>query len=278
MTDSHEVSRRLELAKTIAISAGQLTLQHFRSRSLEIIEKSDGSPVTIADQQAETHLREIITEVFPEDSIVGEEFGRSEGESGFCWVLDPIDGTKSFISGVPLYGTMVAVMDYRSNSAGDAIIGAVHMPGLDEGIYAASGQGAWYYQGKAAPQPARVSTTSELRQGVLLTSAVDGFALREDCPTGFLEKLSSEFRFCRTWGDVYGYLLVATGRADVMIDPELHLWDAAAVYPIITEAGGKFTAWNGQSSVSEGDGIGSNGLLHSLLLEKILSHREPRPT
>ncbi len=272
MNDSQEVSRRLELAKTIAISAGQLTLQHFRSRSLEIIEKSDGSPVTIADQQAETHLREIISEVFPDDSIVGEEFGRSEGESGFCWVLDPIDGTKSFICGVPLYGTMVAVMDYRHNPAGDAIIGAVHMPGLDEGIFAATGQGAWHYQGTAAPQPARVSTTSELRQGVLLTSAVDGFAIRADCPIGFLEKLAGEFRFCRTWGDVYGYLLVATGRADVMIDPELHLWDAAAVYSIITEAGGKFTAWNGETTVSGGDGIGSNGHLHSSLLKKLSGH------
>ena len=164
--DPQTVSR-LELARQIAIAAGRLTLNYFRSKDLEIIVKDDGSPVTAADQAAETYLRQQILDHFPTDSIVGEEFGVTQGSSGFCWVLDPIDGTKSFVTGVPLYGTMVGVLDQRESLEGVACIGAVHIPGLDEGIYAATGQGAWHYRGSAAPQRASVSKTDLMKEGIV---------------------------------------------------------------------------------------------------------------
>ena len=207
-----EIQRRLELAKQLARSAGQLTLKYFQTDRFEVIRKSDGSPVTIADQETETYLRSEILHAFPQDEIVGEEFGVSPGSSGFCWALDPIDGTKSFISGVPLYGTMVAVLDERDPAQRTAIIGAIHIPGLDEGIFAATGQGAWHYRGDGAPARAMVSQTRELSDSVFVTSSIEGFQKR-GATRPFLS-LASQVRFARTWGDVYGYLLVATGRAD----------------------------------------------------------------
>lgn len=258
------ISARYQLAQRIARQAGVLTLKYFQTDSFEVMRKKDGSPVTIADQEAENWLRQAITNEFPDDAIVGEEFGISAGTSGFCWALDPIDGTKSFISGVPLYGTMVAVIDQRDPSNKQAVIGAVHIPGLSEGIYAASGQGAWHYRGDSAPVAARVRKTSELSQAVILSSSVEGFRRRRDGSS--LEALAQQVQFARTWGDVYGYLLVATGRADAMIDPEMNIWDAAAVQPIIEEAGGRFSDWNNIPTFENRDSVGSNGLIHEAVL------------
>lgn len=258
------ISTRYQLAQRIARQAGELTLKYFQTDQFEIIRKSDGSPVTVADQESETFLRQAIAQEFPEDAIVGEEFGVTAGSSGFCWALDPIDGTKSFISGVPLYGTMVAVIDQREASDPRAIIGAVHIPGLNEGIFAATGQGAWHYRGNAPPIRARVRNQSELSKAVVLSSSVEGFRRRQDGAS--FEELAQKVQFARTWGDVYGYLLVATGRADAMIDPEMNVWDAAAVQPIIEEAGGRFTDWQNIPTFENRDSIGSNGLIHEAVL------------
>ncbi len=259
-----EIQPRFELAKRLARSAGQLTLKYFQTDRFEVIRKSDGSPVTIADQETETHLREEILRAFPQDAIVGEEFGSTAGSSGFCWALDPIDGTKSFITGVPLYGTMVAVLDERDREQRTAVIGAIHIPGLDEGIFAATGQGAWHYRGDSEPVRAKVSATRLLSESVFVTSSIEGFAKRGSSQP-FLS-LANQTRFARTWGDVYGYLLVATGRADFMVDPEMSIWDAAAVQPIIEEAGGRFTDWRNVPTFDGGDAVGSNQLLHAQIL------------
>ena len=251
---------RLELAIEISKSAGRLTLDYFQTDRFQVERKRDGSPLTIADQESEKHLRARIAERFPEDGIVGEEFGEQAGNNDVRWVLDPIDGTKSFVSGVPLYGTMVGI-----EIGGVAKIGAVYIPGLDEGIYACSGQGAWHYKGDGEPVRAAVSQKTDLSDCVLVTSEVEGFYKREAGEV--YQGLAQQVFIARTWGDVYGYLLVATGRVDIMIDPELNVWDACAVKPIIEEAGGRFTDWAGEDRIDGGDGIGTNGRVHDQVLK-----------
>lgn len=254
-----ELTGRLELAVSAAREAGQSTLDHFRSDSLTVEIKSDRSPVTVADRGAEELLRSRIVAAFPEDAILGEEFGEQAGTSGYRWILDPIDGTKSFVAGVPLYGTLVAV-----EHGGRSVIGVIYVPALDEGVYAAVGRGAWQIRGADAPRAARVSPCAELGEAVLLTSE-----MRYPTPARqqVLGRLLESTRINRTWGDCYGYLLVATGRADVMIDPIMALWDIAALQPIIEEAGGRFTDWQGNPTIYSAEGVATNGRLHDAVLE-----------
>lgn len=260
MNNDPEIQTRLELANRIAKEAGEITLGLFQTDQFKVEKKGDGSPLTIADQKSETHLRAEIAKAFPNDAIVGEEFGETPGTSGFKWALDPIDGTKSFISGVPLYGTMVAVtVDDR------AVVGSVYIPGLDEGIYASRGNGSWTFRGDGEPVRARVSEKQDLSDSVFVTSEVEAFTERGAAQA--YKQISDLVYFSRSWGDVYGYLLVATGRVEVMIDPMLSIWDAAAVQPIIEEAGGRFTDWTGNDSITAGEAIGSNGRVHDAILQ-----------
>ena len=164
---------RLELARQIAHEAGQLTLRYFRAPGVAVERKSDDSPVTIADREAEQLLRRRIAERFGEDGVLGEEFPEKEGTSPYRWILDPIDGTKSFVSGVPLYGTLVAV-----TQDGKPLIGVINIPALGESVYAASGAGAWYLWGDRPPCPAQVSTTKKLADSLFCTSEVPSFAVR----------------------------------------------------------------------------------------------------
>jgi len=266
-----ELLNRLAVANRIAKSAGQITLKYFQTDDFSVDYKGDGSPLTNADRESETHLRAEIQAAFPDDAIVGEEFADKPGTSDYGWILDPIDGTKSFISGVPLYGTMVAVEEIDANATGrQAIIGSVYFPGLDEGMFAAKGQGAFSFKGDHSPKPAKVSTQSDIAKSVLLTTSVSDFELR-NAQQPFAE-LANRFYFSRTWGDVYGYYLVAVGRAEAMIDPELNVWDAAAVQPIIEEAGGHYSDWNGEPKIDTGDAVGSNGFFHDEIL-KILNSK-----
>lgn len=249
------IERRLQLALEIARQAGDLTLQYFRQSGLQVDSKADATPVTAADRGAEQLLRERIAEAFPADAILGEEFPVRDGTSGYRWILDPIDGTKSFIHGVPLYGTLIGV-----EHEGDSRIGVIRIPAMDEMVYAAAGQGAWHVIGHAAPQPARVSTLGPLNQSLFLTSSVASFgkAGRHDV----FDRMLASCRLTRTWGDCYGYMMVATGRAEVMIDPIVSLWDVAALKPIIEEAGGRLTDWQARPTIHSGQCIATNGLLH----------------
>jgi len=262
--NSLEISRRLESARQFAVQAGQQTLELFQSERLNVEKKQDKSPVTEADRNAELFLRKVIEREFPADGIVGEEFEEKPGQSPARWILDPIDGTKSFICGVPLYGTMVGV-----EVEGRPTIGVVYIPGQDEGIFAMTGGGAWHFKGKRPPQPALVSSVDKLENAVLLTSESETFADRDAGEV--YQRLADQVYFSRTWGDCYGYLLVATGRADIMIDPLLNIWDAAAVSPIITEAGGAFVDWAGESRIDAGESVGAN----QLLLEQVLEITRP---
>lgn len=262
------LNERLQLAIEIARQAGELTLQYFQQGNYQVEHKADHSPVTIADQQAEQLLREKITATFPNDGIVGEEYGEQEGSSGYCWVLDPIDGTKSFISGVPLYGTLVGVVHQQQS-----VIGVIFMPALNEMVYAATGQGAWHVRADGVPGPAHVSSTDSLSEATLVTTQIDSFANRQAMEA--FHSLEKQTRIVRTWGDCYGYLLVATGRAEVMVDPVMNLWDAAAVQPVMLEAGGSFTDWQGNPSIQHGEGIGTNGQLLAEVLEITATYPKP---
>lgn len=270
MTDTFvpEVARRLDAAVRFALQAGEVTLRHFRNLALVVERKGDGSPVTLADREAEQTLRKLIAAEFPTDAIVGEEYGVSAGDSGYTWVLDPIDGTKSFIHGVPLYTTLIGVLHGESTESGTPQLGVIHAPATGETVYATTGGKAWSLgPGSSEPRPARVSSQDSLGKSLVLTSEVASFGLHAggDALPRYLE-LQAQARLCRTWGDGYGYLMVATGRAEVMLDPVMNLWDAAALAPVIEGAGGRFTDWRGVATVHSGDSIATNGVLHPAAL------------
>jgi histidinol phosphatase-like enzyme (inositol monophosphatase family) len=268
------IAARLSLAVEIAEQAGKLTLRYFRHPDLQIDRKRDDSPVTIADREAEALLRQRIGEQFPDDAILGEELGETAGNTDFRWVLDPIDGTKSFIHGVPLYTTLVAVLEQQT-----PVAGVIHAPATGETVYASTGQGCWYMEANrygGAPEQARVSGVADLGEALVLTSDVRSHA-RQRQPDALesyiqLEKMA---RLGRTWGDAYGYLLVATGRADVMIDPIMNLWDVAPIQPIIEEAGGRFCDWKGVATVHSGESIATNNHLAEAVLA-IMGGSEPQ--
>ena len=258
--DADEITRRLDLAVDAARKAGNITLEYFRTDDLVVELKQDKTPVTIADHKAERYLRDTIAAAFPEDGILGEEFAEQKGASGYRWIIDPIDGTKSFIHGVPLYGTLLG-LEY----GGQCVLGVIRIPALDECLYAAKGQGAWYFVGHNQPKPARVSQRKPLAKALFVTSEVISFD--QTGRRAAYDRLQAATRLTRTWGDCYGYLMVATGRADLMVDPVMSIWDAAALLPILEEAGGTFTDWQGRNTIYTGEGIATNGLILAEVLE-----------
>lgn len=268
----HDVAIRLKAALTAVAAAAASTLERFCDPQLAVDLKDDRSPVTEADRAAEAILRERLLGGFPTDSFLGEESGSAAGTSGFEWIVDPIDGTKSFIRGVPLYATLVGC-----RYAGQGVLGVIAIPALGELIYASQGQGAWHLPAGHAPgqQPtrARVSSRTALGNALWCTSATTAFAERgrDDAR----EKLNRHCGLARTWGDGYGYLLVATGRAEIMVDPIMNAWDAAAVEPIIREAGGRFSDWDGQDRIDGGEGVATNGQLHREVLGLLAADDTP---
>jgi len=259
-----EKDDRLKIAVEIAREAGDLTLKYFRRDDLVVDRKSDESPVTVADRSAEELLRARIAKRFSGDGIIGEEFGEESGNSGYQWILDPIDGTKSFIHGVPLYTTLVAVL-----RDGEPILGVIHAPAVGETVYAAKGAGCWYLGGPSdRPRAARVSGVKDLNKSLLLTTEIASFTThrKKDAVDAFLQ-LQRAARLCRTWGDGYGYMMVATGRAEIMIDPIVNIWDAAPLQTVIEEAGGCFTDWKGNSTIHSGEAVATNGCVTEDVLE-----------
>jgi histidinol phosphatase-like enzyme (inositol monophosphatase family) len=238
--------RLLDDAVAIARAAGDTTLAWFRSPDLVVDRKGDGTPVTEADRGAEAHARAVLAEAYPDDAILGEEEGESAGSSGRRWLLDPIDGTKAFTRGVPLYTTLVAVEDEHGIA-----VGVIHMPALRETVWAGRGRGCW-----CDGTPARVSTRTSLRGAVLTTSGFDYW------PEASLVGVRRSELLMRTWGDGYGYALVATGRAEAMVDPVVAPYDVAPMPVILAEAGGRFSDWSGADRIDGGTGLATNGPLH----------------
>lgn len=246
-----------------ALAAGDLTLTHYRTSDLVVEAKSDDSPVTIADKSAEQLVRKRIGETFTDDTVQGEEFADAIGASRYRWIVDPIDGTKSFVCGVPLYSTLLALLIDDKPFAG-----IIHIPALGETICAADGMGCWYRAASNASwTEARVSSKSAVASAVLLTSQRDLFA-RRGAEANFTA-LENAAWVTRTWGDGYGYLLVATGRAEIMVDPRCNPWDVAAMGPIMSEAGGRFSDWKGVASCTSGEGVATNGKLHDEVLRAL---------
>lgn len=260
MSIANNLPSRIDFARNIALEAGEFTLKYFNNPDLIVERKNDESPVTVADRGAEELLRKRIEEFFPEDSILGEEFPDKMGTNDYRWLLDPIDGTKSFIHGVPLYSTLIGL-----EKAGETIIGVIAIPALGEVIWAENSSGAWYTTAQSPePRPAKVSNCQNLADALFVTSEVITFD-RFEREKAYKE-LESKTRLTRTWGDAYGYFMVATGRADIMVDPALSPWDAGPLLVILREAGGKFTDWNGEATIFGDDGIGTNGHLHNDVL------------
>ena len=261
-----EIEQRLALAIRIAKMAGEQTLRYFKQKNYFVELKEDRTPVTIADQSAEKVMRKAIAEAFPQDSILGEEFGESRGESDYYWILDPIDGTKSFISGVPLYSTLVGLVVGEQ-----PVAGVIYLPALDEGVYASLGAGAWHFQGEQTPELAQVSGCPDLHAALFLTSEVKTFAERSG--KNVYSDLEEAVGLARTWGDGYGYFLLATGHAELMIDPVASIWDIAPMLPIITEAGGTFTNWQGEPTIRSEEAVATNGLIFDDVM-KILQRQD----
>ena len=248
------MSRELAFALATAREAGAVTLGYFGSEHLGLERKADGSPVTRADREAEHLLVERIRATFPDDGILGEETGETPGRSGRRWILDPVDGTKSFVHGVPLYGTLVAL-----EAEGAAVLGVVHLPALRETYFAARGEGAWWARelgGQESTRAARVSAVDRLDGALLCTTSRRGFD-RVGC-AGFYERLRARVGSERGWGDCYGHMLVATGRAEIMVDPVVAIWDCAALQPILEEAGGRFVDLSGARTHRGGSAISTN--------------------
>lgn len=259
---------RTTLALEIAQEAGELTCEYFNNPALVVERKKDGTPVTAADRGAEELLRRRISEAFPDDSILGEEYPEKQGTSGWRWILDPIDGTKSFIHGVPIYSTLVGV-----EKDGQSQAGVIWIPALKEGVWAERGSGAWWIHPKL-PQavPARVSDVDSFDQALFLTSEVKTF--NEVGRRGAYELMESQCGLTRTWGDAYGYYLVATGRADVMLDPALGDWDAGPLLVVLEEAGGHFTDWRGEATIYHKEGLAVNAALFRQTLDAIRPFRD----
>jgi histidinol-phosphatase len=240
----------LGFAVDLVATAGELTLRWFRAADLAVDTKADGTPVTAADRAAERLVRERIADRFPDDGVLGEEEPELLGRSGRRWIVDPIDGTKAFTRGVPLYSTLLALHD-RDVPA----LGVIGLPALGQAVYAGRGLGCW-----SDGRPARVSETPTLDGGYLTSS---GYSHWSDDALLAVKHAGCELR---TWGDGYGYALVATGRVDAMVDPAVDLYDVAAMPVILAEAGGRFTSVDGRDDAGGGSGVATNGRIHEELL------------
>jgi len=261
-SEKFELKARLELALEASAKARDLILQHYQSPDLKVDRKSDNSPVTIADRGAEEILRAEITRAFPEDSILGEELPPVEGTNEFKWILDPIDGTKPYTHGVPLFGTLLGLEEN-----GKLVMGVCRFPALDEVVYAIKGEGAWWKIRDQEPRRAKVSDKSQLSESVFCTTTMTRWETIGKQKA--YETLCRGSYLARGWGDCYGHMLVATGRAEVMIDPVLSPWDAAALVPILEEAGGHWIDFAGKPSIYTGNGMAVNAALKDEILQII---------
>lgn len=247
----------LKSLTTVARLAGLVALEHFRTK-LTVETKSDGSPVTVADREAEQVARDWIHAHFPDDTVLGEEAGVQQSLSNERrWVIDPIDGTKTFVRGVPFWGTMIGI-----ESEGSVLGGVVYCPAVEELVVAVSGEGCWH-NGRRC----HVSDVSDIARATILTTS-SSFVGRPDREAKW-RSLTQQAGLVRTWGDCYGYVLVATGRADVMVDNRLNVWDYAPLVPIIREAGGVITSWRGSVEFG-GDAIATNALLSDYVRQALL--------
>lgn len=241
---------RYEAAVEATRKAGRLAAGYF-DQNLAVEWKQDESPVTVADREAETLLRQTLEENFPEDGYLGEEHGNRPGTSGYRWIIDPIDGTRNFVRGIPVWGTLVG-LEYR----GETIAGVVDAPALGFTYRALRGDGAYRND-----RPIHVSAVDRIEEATVLFTVLSSFD-REGKRDGFYD-LVLQAQVQRGYGDFYGHMLVAQGSADLMVEFGVHVWDVAAVKPIVEEAGGRFSDWSDVPTIERPDVLTSNGRLHA---------------
>ncbi len=247
----------LTFARQLAQRAGNITLEHY-NKGIRHDLKADETPVTAADRATEQFIRGEIEKIYPTHAIVGEEYGEKAGAGNpFRWVIDPIDGTKSFIRGVPFYSVLIAL-----EIEGVSRVGAVCFPALNEVLSAADGLGCWWNDKRA-----HVSDVSEWKQAVFVYTSWSGFRTRKRLD--LFERLHKECFYGRGWGDAYGIAMVATGRAEVQLEPVVSIWDVAPFPPIFREAGGFFGSWTGEEGHTHGEGFACNAALKDKVLELI---------
>jgi histidinol-phosphatase len=251
----------LALALELADTADAITMRHFRSVDLRVESKPDTTPVTEADRSVERAIRERLAAVRPGDAVVGEEYG-ARGSGDRRWIVDPVDGTKNFVRGVPVWATLIALQD-----RGDGLVGVVSAPALHRRWWAARGHGAF-----ADGIPIGVSKVAALGNAHFSYSSLTGWAAQRRL-AGFLELADTVWR-TRGFGDFWSHMLVAEGGADIAAEPEVSLWDLAALQVVVEEAGGRFTDLAGQPTCDGGSAVSSNGLLH----DDVLRLLAPRPS
>ncbi|HYN96214.1 MAG TPA: histidinol-phosphatase [Pilimelia sp.] len=255
----------LSLAHVLADTADSIAMARFRALDLHVESKPDLTPVSDADTAVEQALRAALGRSRPRDAVLGEEYGSTAAAAGpgsRRWVIDPIDGTKNFIRGVPIWATLIALLE------GDRpVVGLVSAPALGRRWWAASGHGAYAGRHPAAAGPIRVSGVDRLDDASFCFSDLRGWEEAGRLPA-MLDVMRATWRN-RAYGDFYGYMLVAEGAVDAMVEPELSLWDVAALVPIVTEAGGTFTDLAGHAAPGAGSAVASNGRLHEDLLDRL---------
>jgi histidinol-phosphatase len=247
------VGSDLDFALALADIADEVTMRHFRSPELVVETKADLTPVSLADRAAEVALREAIVRERPGEAVVGEEFG-AEGAAPVRWILDPIDGTKHYVRGIPLWATLIAL-----EREGGVVVGVASAPALGGRWWAERGSGAF-----ANGEPIRVSTVSRMEEAAFSHASVRSLYARGH--ESAVRSLGDRAWMERGYGDFWQHVLVAEGRLDFALDPVVSLWDLAAVQLIVEEAGGRFTDFDGVARPDGGSGISSNGLLHDEVL------------
>ena len=258
-----DLAADLTLAHQLADAADAITTARFGAADLQVEAKPDLTPVTDADRAVEQALRGILAGDRPDDAVLGEEFGTGPGESAQRrWVIDPIDGTKNFVRGVPVWATLIGLLD-----GDDPVLGMVSAPALGRRWWGHRGGGAWTAQRGSDPRRLSVSRVSRLEDASLSFASLSGWAAlgRRERFVALTERVWRS----RGYGDFWSYMLVAEGAVDVAAEPELSLWDMAALAPIVTEAGGRFTGLDGVDGVLQGNAAASNGLLHGALLDAV---------
>lgn len=253
-----ELAELLTLALRAAELAGRVVMPVYAG-GFTVERKADRTPVTEADRNAELQLRRFFERETPAFGLLGEEFGESAGDGRHRWIIDPIDGTKSFIHRVPLFGTLIAL-----EQDGEPVLGVIACHAVGETVAAARGLGA-----RLNGEPVRVSPVADLAEATLTMTSFARTAARY--PRGYAS-LVERCGLARAWGDCYGYLMVATGRAEIMLDPDMSIWDAAALQPIIREAGGAFSQWDGNPALGN-SAVATNGLLHEAVLDLLALDR-----
>jgi histidinol-phosphatase len=255
----------LALAHMLADTADSISVPRFRALDLHVTEKPDLTPVSDADTSVEKAIRATLARTRPRDAVLGEEFGATPAAAGSGkrqWVIDPIDGTKNFVRGVPIWGTLIALMEDET-----PVVGLVSAPALGRRWWGALGHGAYAGRHASAATPIKVSGVSRLADASFCYASLEAWEEIGKLD-GMLDLMRRSWR-TRAYGDFYGYMLLAEGALDVMVEPELSLWDLAALVPIITEAGGEFTDLTGRPGPAGGSAVATNAKLHTDVMERL---------